>query len=486
MQVDLQRDLLQKIRLFKQSVGPIRRAPFPGAEIPPIPQLNLYLPSDVKAELDDHTTPIDMRNALSTAMSELQTDYRQIFEKAYQRTILQPIPQMRGMQLLGDTLQKRFRTQAIPSLLKQYLADKAALLRPNEIDEPKRKFNIAYIPYLKAYFNYNAYPSPHDRQVMAQKSMMSARQIEVWFQNHRRVEKKEGRPCVRRRASDAGPSQSQIDRIEQEMGVFGVAKEERDGTDVEREKGEYIRAEKGRGFESLSAPRYPYDETAIDILAMPDRPIPAFVPGYTPFLSGAVPTVYFAPPLWTRRPATHPLPYHHAPRPSFSELAEKFSTALRIYSDIPHVSDTSVPPAATCTITTRLEPGCHPALKNSPVRIAEAMRMKEEIMEAIKKKETVVLGRARPARSPEPGMQRQVSWSSTESGSEESLPATPEILNVELEAEPEPFDDLFDEEPVHERDEVPLDIKGFVYADYPAPVITIEGKTRKKRSHYRT
>ncbi|KAK0199232.1 hypothetical protein DFS33DRAFT_1224731, partial [Desarmillaria ectypa] len=80
---------------------------------------------------------------------------------------------------------------------------------------------------LKAYFNYNAYPSPHDREVMAQKSMMTSRQIEVWFQNHRRVEKKAGRPCVKRKASDAGPSQSQIDKIEQEMGVFGVPKEER-------------------------------------------------------------------------------------------------------------------------------------------------------------------------------------------------------------------------------------------------------------------
>ncbi len=90
--------------------------------------------------------------------------------------------------------------------------------------------------------------------------------------------------------------------------------------------------------------------------------------------------------------------------------------------------------------------------------------------------------RSRPSRSPSPGLQRQVSWSSASSGSEESLPATPQSTHVELELEPEPFDDLFDEVPVHE---VPLDIQGFVYADYPAPAIAVGGKTKKK-SHYRT
>ncbi|KAK0481678.1 hypothetical protein IW261DRAFT_1471930 [Armillaria novae-zelandiae] len=486
MQGDLQRDFLQKTsriaNLFKKSVGPTRRAPFPVAAIPPIPQLNLSLPSDAEAELDDYTTPIDMRNALSTAISELQANYHQTFEKAYQRTLLQPVPQMLGMQLLGDALQKRFSTQAVPGLLKRYLADKAALPRPNEVGESKPKFNTEYVPYLEAYFVHNAYPSPHDREVMAKKSMMTSRQIEVWFQNHRRLEKKNGRPCVKRKASDAGPSETQIDRIELEMGPLGVTKEERcgTGTDAEREKWEYIQEEQGRGFSSLSAPRYPYDKTAIDILAMTDRPIPAFVPGNTPFLSGTAPTERFPPPTWTRQPATRALP-HHATRPSFSELAERFAGALRIYSNIPRVSDESVPPAATCAITTRLEPGHLPALQNSPTRIEEARIMLEE---AMKEQEAVLSRRPRPARSRSPEMQRQVSWSSASSGSEESLPATPQSTNVELELEAEPFDDLFDEEPVHEHDEVPLDIKGFVYADYPAPV-AVGGKTRKK-SHYRT
>ncbi|KAK0246295.1 hypothetical protein EDD85DRAFT_803719 [Armillaria nabsnona] len=456
--------------LFKKIAAPIESAIISSCPAGSFPSLNLDLPGEVTSELTNPTVSVELRNALSAAISDLQADYRRVFEQAYRRNIRAPIPQPAAMEQLKVLLQRRFTSQALPGLIKHHLEAKAALASAavTSDDRPTPKFNNAYIPYLKAYFDYNAYPSLHDREVMAQKSMMTSRQIEVWFQNHRRVEKKAGRPCVKRKASDAGPSQSQIDKIEQVMGVFGVSKEERQGTEAEREKWEYIREETGRGFSSLSAPRYPHDATAIDVLAMPDRPIPAFVPGYTPFLTGTAPAVYFPPPTWTRRPATQPLPHHaqDAPPPSFSELAEAFTATLRIYSDILRVSDDSVPPAATCAITTRLEPGYHPALKNTP---------------AVRRKEAMLPRRSRPTRSPSPGLERQVSWSSASSGSEESLPATPQSTHVELELEPEPFDDLFDEVPVHE---VPLDIQGFVYADYPAPVITVGEK--KKKSHYRT
>ena len=37
-----------------------------------------------------------------------------------------------------------------------------------------------FVPLLEKYFEYNAYPSAPDRCVLARKSMMTARQIEVW------------------------------------------------------------------------------------------------------------------------------------------------------------------------------------------------------------------------------------------------------------------------------------------------------------------
>ncbi|KAK0208798.1 hypothetical protein DFS33DRAFT_474630 [Desarmillaria ectypa] len=457
-------------KLFKASIGHIEPA-ISGRSIlsSTLPEFQIHLPEDVQSELDDHSIPTEFREALHHAITDLQEQYRQAFQKACNRIILQPTPQLAGIKMLADTLQKRFTMQALPGLMRHHLEAKRALAAAAVADEnrPTPKFNNAYIPYLKAYFNYNAYPSPHDREVMAQKSMMTSRQIEVWFQNHRRVEKKAGRPCVKRKASDAGPSQSQIDKIEQEMGVFGVPKEERLVSDEEKERLRYVHREKDRGFPTLSAPRYPRDATPVDILALPSRPLPGSVSD-TPFLTGIAPPFHFAPPTWTRRPATQPLP-HHAQRLSFSELTELFATSLRMYSDISRVSEASVPPAATCAITTRLEPGYHPALFNTPER---------------RRREAMLPRRPRPrpypSRTRSPSLHRQVSWSSASSGSEESLPATPQSAHIELEPEPEPFDDLFDE-PEHE---VPLDIQGFVYADCPAPVIAVGGK--KKKSYYRT
>lgn len=37
-----------------------------------------------------------------------------------------------------------------------------------------------YTPLLEKYFEVNAYPSAADRQVLAQKTTMTSRQIEVW------------------------------------------------------------------------------------------------------------------------------------------------------------------------------------------------------------------------------------------------------------------------------------------------------------------
>ena len=37
-----------------------------------------------------------------------------------------------------------------------------------------------YTPLLEKYFEYNSYPSGPDRLMLARKSMMTIRQIEVW------------------------------------------------------------------------------------------------------------------------------------------------------------------------------------------------------------------------------------------------------------------------------------------------------------------
>ncbi|TEB28191.1 hypothetical protein FA13DRAFT_1690822 [Coprinellus micaceus] len=60
--------------------------------------------------------------------------------------------------------------------------------------QPKKQaFNAEYTQVLKQYFEHNAYPSARDRELLARKSSMFPRQIEVWFQNHRRRALREGR-----------------------------------------------------------------------------------------------------------------------------------------------------------------------------------------------------------------------------------------------------------------------------------------------------
>ncbi|KAF8640669.1 hypothetical protein AX17_000326 [Amanita inopinata Kibby_2008] len=65
-------------------------------------------------------------------------------------------------------------------------------------------FNHSSTPLLETYFDHNAYPSAPDRAILAKKTRMTERQIEVWFQNHRNRAKKEGKH-LRRRKSEPHP-----------------------------------------------------------------------------------------------------------------------------------------------------------------------------------------------------------------------------------------------------------------------------------------
>ncbi|KAG6895149.1 hypothetical protein C0992_002938 [Termitomyces sp. T32_za158] len=79
-----------------------------------------------------------------------------------------------------------------------------------------KTFPQEYTPLLDKYFEYNAYPSAPDRAVLARKSMMTLRQIEVWFQNHRNRAKKEGRP-LRKLTHDPLPLEISLKSLEYKM-----------------------------------------------------------------------------------------------------------------------------------------------------------------------------------------------------------------------------------------------------------------------------
>ncbi|KAG5634563.1 hypothetical protein H0H81_001520, partial [Sphagnurus paluster] len=83
-----------------------------------------------------------------------------------------------------------------------------------------------YTPLLEKYFEYNAYPSAADKAVLARKSMMTARQIEVWFQNHRNRARRDGRP-IRKLTEDPLPLEISLKSLERKMPFFTIPEYER-------------------------------------------------------------------------------------------------------------------------------------------------------------------------------------------------------------------------------------------------------------------
>ncbi|KAG6910539.1 hypothetical protein DXG01_009958 [Tephrocybe rancida] len=105
----------------------------------------------------------------------------------------------------------------------------AASAQPNA-KQKKPVFNHEYTPLLDKYFEHNAYPSAPDRALLAKKSMMSPRQIEVWFQNHRNRARKEGKP-LRKLIDQTLPPDVSLDlslhSLERQMPYFAIPAHER-------------------------------------------------------------------------------------------------------------------------------------------------------------------------------------------------------------------------------------------------------------------
>ncbi|KAK7064075.1 hypothetical protein R3P38DRAFT_2822258, partial [Favolaschia claudopus] len=97
-----------------------------------------------------------------------------------------------------------------------------------------KPFNREFLPFLEKYFEYNAFPTAADRVEMAKKSMMEPRQIEVWFQNHRRRAKEEGRDIKKRpAANEAVPKDLDLQSMEEKMEPYIVPSELRVEVDDE-------------------------------------------------------------------------------------------------------------------------------------------------------------------------------------------------------------------------------------------------------------
>ncbi|KAF8078878.1 hypothetical protein FPV67DRAFT_1466738 [Lyophyllum atratum] len=166
----------------------------------------------------------------------------------------------------------------------------------------KPVFNHEYTPLLEKYFEYNAYPSALDRAVLARKSMMTPRQIEVWFQNHRNRAKKDERP-LRKLTEHPLPLEISLKSLEHKMPFFTVSEHERRPAN---EPGPQDDPSDDEDTPSISVP---FQDPADSDVLNPPRPCHAFPTvypprcDYNPFPSKAG-IHKFPRPIWFRTPAT--------------------------------------------------------------------------------------------------------------------------------------------------------------------------------------
>nr|CAA56131.1 A mating type protein [Coprinopsis cinerea] len=195
-----------------------------------IPPLNLPLPEELLDVVLAYDVPPavmeGVQQTLRNALLQLQTECKNKYIKTCQA--LSDLPDTSAsrhrLQQINKTFTKLYITRHAPRLREQVIAQlETKLAAP---PSKKQAFNVHYIPVLEKYFEYNAYPTAQDRALLARKSMMSARQIEVWFQNHRRRARKEGKP-LQRPSPDTLPVQICLDSLEQEMAPFVSHKRER-------------------------------------------------------------------------------------------------------------------------------------------------------------------------------------------------------------------------------------------------------------------
>ncbi|KAG6883391.1 hypothetical protein C0993_006435 [Termitomyces sp. T159_Od127] len=163
----------------------------------------------------------------------------------------------------------------------------------------KPAFKHEYTPLLDKYFEFNAYPSAPDRLVLARKSGMTARQIEVWFQNHRNRARKERRE-LRKLSESSIPLELTLKSLERTMPFLTVPKHERKTTSTINDSCEE---------------EYPDQQDRLNITSTvyaldslnPPRPDHAFPAKYyrkaDPW-SSSLSDYKFTPPIWSRRQST--------------------------------------------------------------------------------------------------------------------------------------------------------------------------------------
>ncbi|KAJ3886158.1 homeodomain protein [Lentinula edodes] len=177
-----------------------------------VPPLQLTVPSFFFSQVEKHDLPASARDNLARTVDLLKADYAQQFKDACLKLIHSAdLPRLKSLlpvviEKLRNELQHFFESNGLRKLLDELTSYSRDRLRLSSFSTPPPAprqssipayeapvpFNNEYTPILETYFQYDPYPTSRDRQIIAERSGMTRRQIEVWFQNHRRTARQSG------------------------------------------------------------------------------------------------------------------------------------------------------------------------------------------------------------------------------------------------------------------------------------------------------
>ncbi|KAF9455633.1 hypothetical protein BDZ94DRAFT_1277745 [Collybia nuda] len=331
-----------------------------------VPPLSLPIPEEIASYLTGAGCSSTVADALSDAFIRSAHQIRTAYGMSYREIADQLASDSNRFSFRLERLQSSLRVQYEEKIIsaKQVVLNRAAKLgRQQQGVKTKPKFNQEFVPLLEAYFQYDAYPSAPDRSILATKSMMTSRQIEVWFQNHRNRSNKEGK-ILRRLSSDPLPFKISLHALEKNMSSFIIPEAER--RSPIRPRNPTFRDELDKEIPLHPSKRVVQDNCALFQLDTPSHAYPTIYPpncDYDPF-----PTKHqFPAPEWIRTLALSP-PRHISH--NFDEFITEFTHKLSFRDTNCHQSS-DFPVSSRCswnaaTHTTTL-PAPLPALIRLPV-----------------------------------------------------------------------------------------------------------------------
>ncbi|KAG5734130.1 hypothetical protein E4T56_gene1383 [Termitomyces sp. T112] len=205
-------------------------------------------------------------------------------------------------------VQAQTRTDSLVSACNIIIDSRLSISSQCIAKQKKSVFNHEYTPLLEKYFEFNAYPSAPDRAVLARKCMMSPRQIEVWFQNHRSRAKKEGK-LLRKLTEQSLPPESSLDlslkSLERTMPKSNLIMRERSSIHAGKSHVNGI----PHDASLVHIQKTHLDPVTLNFLVLPP-PSHAFPTVYssreTNSLFAQAKIYTFPPPVWQRKPAVIP------------------------------------------------------------------------------------------------------------------------------------------------------------------------------------